>query len=403
MLPRIGLPVLALSALALAQGPMPPGMNPNGPQNGANSSGSSTAGPGGLGRMTRAASGALPGGATRENSPLSWISGRVILSGTGESGANILVQRVCGTAVIGEVQTDSTGHFSLPRADPRDASLDASNSTAPALGGCELRASFAGYQTGGLALGNGRSFEGADILIMLRPLGVRGGMTISATTLLAPKSARRSYEKGLDAMRRNQPDLAQKEFGEAVRTYPRYAEAWLELGKVYEQRSHWSDARNAYAKAIACDGEFLFPYSQLYRMDVRESRWQDAADASSKVMRLDPYEFPEAYYFNAVSNLALNHLDAAERSAREVTRLEGPQAEPRGNYLLGLVLWRKGDLEGAEEKFYTFLAASSGSAEAIRARRILADIQKQELSRQIGPQEASETEISSPPDAAPDR
>ena len=408
MLRGIGVSALAFGALALAQNAASPGMNPNGQQNG-NSSGNanSNSTSGGLGRMTRAASGALPGGGMRDSSPMSAVSGRVVLSGGDESEAGILVQRVCGATVMGETRTDSAGHFYLARASAHDPNLDASNSNGPVMWGCELRASFAGYQPGSLPLGDGRASDG-EVLIILPPAGAASAMTISATTLLAPKNAQKAFGKGLDALHRNQPDLAHKEFGEAARIYPRFAAAWFELGKVYEQRGHHSDARNAYAKSIAADGEFLFPYMQLCRMDVREGRWKEAVDASSKVLRLDPYEFPEAYYINAFSNLALNDLDAAERSARESTKLEGAQAEPRGNFVLGVVLWRKGDLQGAEEKLQTFLAASSGGTEPIQARRILADIQR-ERSVQQASQAASrhdaETprQVSSPPDAGPGR
>jgi tetratricopeptide (TPR) repeat protein len=245
---------------------------------------------------------------------------------------------------------------------------------------------LSGYQTGALALGDGHSGEG-DAVIVLRPVGWAQNMTISATTLLAPANARKAYNKGLDALRRRGPDLAQKEFAEAVRLYPRYAAAWLELGKVYEQRDHLSEARDAYAQAIAADGQYLFPYERLYRMDVKESRWKAAADGSAKVLRLNPYEFPQAYYFNAVSNLVLNQLDAAERSAREAVRLEGAQFEPRGNYVLGLILWRKGDLDAAEEKIQDFLArfsdeGSSVEPEQTSARKALDEIEQQRKRRQ---------------------
>jgi tetratricopeptide (TPR) repeat protein len=105
------------------------------------------------------------------------------------------------------------------------------------------------------------------------------------------------------------------------------------------------------------------------------------------VLRLNPYEFPQAYYFNAVSNLVLNQLDAAERSAREAAKLEGAQFEPRGNYVLGLILWRKGDLDGAEEKIQDFLAGFSGAGssadpEQASARKALDEIEQQRKRRQ---------------------
>jgi len=300
------------------------------------------------------------------------ISGRVVLSDGGDpSGA--AVQQVCRRAVTAVVYADSSGRFIIPRGTDSsltmDTSLGANNSAV--VSGCELRASLAGYRSDPVPVG------GFDGLIVLHRVDENHGLTVSATTLLAPKEARKSYEKGLEAIGRNRPDEAQKDFAGAVERYPRYAAAWLELGKVYEQRNHLSQARDAYSQAIAADPQFLYPYARLYRMDVRESRWKEAAEASAKVLRLDPYEFPEAYYFNAVSNLNLGNLDAAEHSAREAAKLEGGQAEPRGNYILGVILWRKGDLDGAAEKVQAFLSGPSDSPEWEGARKMLADIERQ--------------------------
>ena len=388
---RTWVTVLASGALALAQIPGAPGGGPNGngsqnstsssgtgSNSGSNSSGtgsSSNPNPSTINRILRSGSGdSSRGGNLGEP-----ISGRVILGDGGEPGADIVVQRICGTVIAGEARTDSSGHFLLPRSAGTAVTTDSSRSSIPDIWGCELRATLSGYQTGVLPLGNGRSADAGEALIVLHRAGPATRMTISATFLLAPKNARRSYDNGLEAMRRHAPDRAQKDFIEAVRIYPRFAAAWLELGKVYEQREHRAEARDAYAKAIAADGEYLFPYERLYGMDLREARWQEAADASNMVLRRNPYEFPAAYYVNAIANLELNRLDAAERSAREVVKLEGPQAEPRGNYVLGVILWRKGDLDGAEEKMQTFLAGFPGAAvpEHASAEKMLASIQRQ--------------------------
>jgi len=40
------------------------------------------------------------------------------------------------------------------------------------------------------------------------------------------------------------------------------------------------------------------------------------ADATDRVIRMNPYDFPAAFYYNAVANLQLNKLDVAEKSAR---------------------------------------------------------------------------------------
>ena len=355
------------------------------------------------------------------------VEGRVVLD-DGDPGAAARVQRVCGSSITGEATTDSRGRFTVSPApagglnSPLDASNEAvsrrigpprgsgqagttaaggSSSSGGTSGaqtprdtasgsspqsdvpsgvaspGCELRVSLSGYQPRTVALDgsldNGGGYAG---IIVLHRAGPAPGMTVTATTMLAPKGARRFYERGLDAIRHSQPDRAQKEFLEAVHEYPRFAAAWLELGKVYEQRNHLTQARDAYRQSTAADPGFLYADDRLCLMDIRESRWEEAADVSAKVLRLDPYEFSNEYYVNAVSNLELNRLDAAERSARESTKLEGEQAEPRAAYLLGVILWRKGDLQGAAEQLKNFLNSSYSGTEKTHARTALTEIER---------------------------
>ncbi len=300
------------------------------------------------------------------------ISGRVMLSDGGDP-SGVAVQQVCRRAVTAVAYPDSSGRFIIPRGTDAGFTLDASvgGRNVGAASGCELHASLAGYRSDPVPVS---AFDG--VIVLSRADGKRG-LTVSATTLLAPKDARRFYDKGLQAIGRNRPDEAQRDFIAAVQRYPRYAAAWLELGKVYEQRDHLVDAQDAYGKAIAADAQYLYPYERMYRMDVRESKWQEAAEASGKVLRLNPYEFPEAYYFNALSNLNLGKLDAAEHSAREAAKLEGDQADPRGNYVLAAILWRKGDLDGAAEKVQAFLSSPSDGPEWESARKMQADIERQ--------------------------
>jgi tetratricopeptide (TPR) repeat protein len=389
MFPRISVAVLALSALAWGQNPVPPDPNANGSQNGngnnsnsnsnSNSSGMRPSQNPNAARMRADLTGE-PG--RRSGGSAEPISGRVILSDGGEIGAGVTVQRVCGLAIAGEAHTDSRGRFTIPRMTAAAFKADSARANDSAAWGCELRASLSGYQNGVLPLGSSRTVDNSNAVIVLRRASSPLSLTVSATTLLAPKEAHRAYDKGMEAVHKKELERAQKEFASAVKSFPRYAAAWLELGKVFELRDRRSQAREAYASAIAADGQYLFPYERLYLLDVKESKWKDAADTSSKVLRLNPYEFPEAFYFNAVSNLALNRLDAAEHSARETTRLEGAQAEPRGNYVLAAILWRKGDLAGAEERMQTFLAGSPNLPEHISGEKMLADIEAQRARRQ---------------------
>jgi hypothetical protein len=72
----------------------------------------------------------------------------------------------------------------------------------------------------------------------------------------------------------------------------------------------------------------------------------------------------------------LGDLDAAERSAREAGRRNGGDSmEPRANYVLGLVLARKGHLAEAADSLRAFVDAALGGAEQKDAERILANVE----------------------------
>ena len=54
--------------------------------------------------------------------------------------------------------------------------------------------------------------------------------TVSATTLAAPKNAKKAFQKGLELVKKKKLDEAQASFQQAVQTYPKYAGAWFEFG-----------------------------------------------------------------------------------------------------------------------------------------------------------------------------
>ena len=85
------------------------------------------------------------------------------------------------------------------------------------LFGCELRATLPGYRSDSVSLANIHYMDNPDIgTIILHPIAKVDGLTVSATTALAPKDARKAYEKGLEAAGKKNPDEAQKNFEKAV-------------------------------------------------------------------------------------------------------------------------------------------------------------------------------------------
>ena len=95
--------------------------------------------------------------------------------------------------------------------------------------------------------------------------------------------------------------------------------------------------------------------SLLYALQT-PPKWQEAADLSGKALKLNPYDFPQAYFFNAVANLNLKNLDEAEKSAREGAKGEAGKKFPKIYHVLGIVLAQKNDISGAMPAMKSYLA-----------------------------------------------
>ena len=229
-----------------------------------------------------------------------------------------------------------------------------------------------------VSLAGRRSLDNPDVgVIVLYPIAGIQGLTASATSGQAPKDARKAYAKGLRAAKKNKPDQAEQEFRKAVQVYPKYAEAWLELGEVLERGEHYPEAREAYAQSLAADPKYVYPYQQLYQIALREQNWKDLADKTDQLLHLDPYEFPNAYYFNALAHLQLKEYDAADKSAQQAVEADLKQANPKTHYLLGAILVQKKDWTGAAESFRAYLKAAPNATDKAYVEKALGQIDQQ--------------------------
>jgi hypothetical protein len=81
--------------------------------------------------------------------------------------------------------------------------------------------------------------------------------------------------------------------------------------------------------------------SKTPSLALQQRKWQEAAELSGRVPRFSPDEYSPGYYLNAMANLYLGNLDAAEESARAAMRSDRERRNPRPNYVLGLILAKK--------------------------------------------------------------
>ncbi len=88
--------------------------------------------------------------------------------------------------------------------------------------------------------------------------------------------------------------------------------------------------------------------------------WKVATQYLDRALRLDPLNYPEAWFGDAVAHYYLGGYDEAEKSAREAVRLDPQGRNPRAGYVLGMILAKKGDREGAAVELRRYLKAAQG-------------------------------------------
>jgi hypothetical protein len=355
------------------------------------------------------AQGRLPSGLGRGNQNSNtyhrkyviYLSGKVVKEDGTPPDRLVTMERVCNGQVFPEGYTDSKGAFNVQVGGTSVAALeDASTYGTDARGGqmgdplssggisgsserfstmrnmgsvdltgCELRAQLDGYRTDSYILGKRSIYDRPEIgTFILHPLEGVSGVTVSATSLAAPKNARKAYEKGFALWNKSEPAKAAKELGKAVAAHPPYAEAWNLLGKTRLMLNDEPAARAAFTKAIEADGNYLPPYALMAELSVRAGDWPAALHYSEDLLKLNPHD-AQARFFQALAAYESDDLDTADSAIGAVLSDEGITRQvPQAFHLAGLIHTKQAQFEEAASAYRQYLAAAPQAPNAGEVR-----------------------------------
>src|SRR5579863_998746 len=335
-----------------------------------------------------------------------FITGRVMTEEGTPPTETVTIERVCPGSTRAEGYTDSRGYFSIQLGDEMGVFQDASEtssyrsqgsmtpatgagSTSSGLGSsgggssdmryatCDLRARMTGYRSQTVSLANRRPLDDPNIgVILLHREGRDEGSTVSTVSLAAPRDARRAFEKGLQLLKKNKTDEAEKQYQKAVALYPNFADAWNELGRIQLERGQNDAARTSFTAALKADPKYVNPYLQLSLIAMTEKKWRELADVTDQAIRLDPFDYPRAYLYNAVAYWNLKNVNAAEKSIREAQRLDGRHTMPDVSRLMGMILMVRHDFAGAAENLRLYLKLVPTAEDAVQVRAQLAQAEQ---------------------------
>lgn len=328
---------------------------------------------------------------------LMFLSGKVRLEDGSPLTDQAIIETICRGQRHAVAYTDRKGNFSFefgqrhsPMAEdigPGEANISG-GPTGPVSGNrsevegrmwreCELEAVLPGFTSQVIELGRFDGSGATDVgTIVLHRMGEAQGLTVSATTAQAPSGARKAFEKGQEDAKKAKWDAAEEKFQKAVQIYPKFAIAWVDLGRVQMQKKDNDAARQSFGRAAEADPKLVSPYQELARIAFAEKNWQEVVTQTDHVLALNPVSFPQDWFLNSVGNFYLEKLDAAEKSARQGIKTDVERRIPKMEFVLGVILAQKHDYPGALEHLRTYVRLAPNAPDVVNANNQIAQMEK---------------------------
>jgi Flp pilus assembly protein TadD len=329
-----------------------------------------------------------PAAAAQDAQNVTVLHGRLQADGSSlPEPANVLL--ACDNQVRAQTYSDKKGNFALTVYVANQSSAGTSiSSQGTAISsaqwmGCELYAEIPGYFSEHLRLAERPERGSVDvgtIALHSMPSDPRSSgdprFTVSVTSLAAPEKAQKAFSKGEQEERKGKFQAACDHFKQAIATYPRYAMAWLELGRVQARQNSFVDAQESFRQAVTQDSKLTDGYVELAKVAAQQQNWQAVADASNNLVQLSPDSSPEYWFLNAAAYYNLRDLKQAENSITHALRLDTRHQLVQTEYLYGLILGSKKDYKSAAEHITAYLRLAPNAKDSLPARQVLAAYQQ---------------------------
>jgi Tfp pilus assembly protein PilF len=290
----------------------------------------------------------------------------------------LLISVSCKGDVVNRTQTDLQGRFVIQFTNTHGmpgSPQDAQRQMETQYEGCTVQAVLAGFRSTSVTITQKNLRDEPNLeTIQLSPEGRGGGTELSATSDSAPSNAMKAFDKARAEWLAQNPDGAQKDLEKAVKIYPQFAEAWLQLGKM-EEASDAKGARDDFGKALAADPKYVLPYEQLAALDVRDQKWQETLDNTSHALQLDPAGTPQVWYYDALAKFQLGKTDDAKVSAEKALAIDPRHSVMNTEQMLAVILARLGDFSGAVEHLKNCLTYLPAGPSADLVKQQIAQIE----------------------------
>lgn len=142
------------------------------------------------------------------------------------------------------------------------------------------------------------------------------GSTVSATELNIPPEAKVWFDDATSLMTKQSWKEAVEKLQRAVEIYPKYVDAYANLGVVYARLGEWDQEREALNKALSFNDRFAPALLNLGMLEIRQKHYAEAERVLTRASAANPTNV-QTLALLAQSQLLDTHYEAAIATTRK--------------------------------------------------------------------------------------
>ena len=194
----------------------------------------------------------------------------------------------------------------------------------------------------------------------------------SAAQLKIPSAARKSFDKGMEALQQKDYKKAADLFQKATTAYPEYDAAYDNLGVALMNLGQAEKARAAFERAVQLNDKNPDADRNYSRLLINDKQYVAAKELLQKALMVEPQE-PSALILLAIAQLMTGDFDGALQNSQKVPNLSH-EGYAIAHYIAGRAFENKHELENATKEYQTYLRESPNGPEANQVRASLARV-----------------------------
>ena len=203
-----------------------------------------------------------------------------------------------------------------------------------------------------------------------------GGPAVSVLDISIPEGASKEVDKASEAMKRLDWNRAVSHLKRAIAIYPKYVEAYTNLGAAYQHLGDQAQERQALQKAIELDGHFAPALMNLGMLSIVEKKYPEAEDLLGRGSTADPAN-PQILMLLAQAQLLTGHYDQAIASKAKLHALPHHEKYAKVHYIAARAFEHENHGPEAASELQTLLTEQPDGPLADAVRKELTNLHAQ--------------------------